>query len=201
MDRFKELFEEEVMKNSFPDSKLGFKWWAANLAEILAMLETLYEKFPKTFFRDGKKVKPLKIGIRKDIKVVLELRKKYDSKSLYQKKLLWAGLSIYTRTPEYLEKLSKQLYRIDLKGKRTERVTDEQVLLAKARLREIKKGNRFLNTEIDLKNPDLVKLFEATASQDNMSVDEYLKKVLYFYSKTVNFDPISPLIVSEKYQI
>ena len=182
-------------KNFFRDSKLGFKWWVANLAEILAMLETLYEKFPKTFFRNGKKVKPLKIGIRKNIKVVLKLRKKYDSESLYQKKLLWAALSIYTRTPEYLEKLSKHLYRIDLKGKRTERVTDEQVILAKARLREIKKGNPFLNTEIDLKDPELVKLFEATASQDNMSIDEYLKKVLYFYAKTVNFDPIIQSIV------
>ena len=75
------------------------------------------------------------------------------------------------------------------------------MILAKARLREIKKGNQFLNIEIDLKDPELVKLLEARVSQDNMSVDEYLKKVLYFYSKTVNFNPISPLIVSEKYQI
>jgi len=75
-----------------------------------------------------------------------------------------------------------------LKGKRTKRMSDEQVVLAKARLREIRKGNQFLNSEIDLKDPELVKLFEATVSQDNMSVDEYLKKVLYFYSQTVDFD-------------
>jgi len=116
------------------------------------------------------------------------LRKKSDTKSLYQNKLLTAALRIYTRNPEYLEKLLKQLYRIDLKGKRTKRVSDEQVVLAKARLREIKKGNKFVNSEIDIKDPELVKLCEATVSQDNMSVDEYLKKVLYFYSQTVDFD-------------
>ena len=185
------------MKNFFRDSKLGFKWWVANLAEILAMLEILYEKYPKAFFSEEKKVKPLKIGIHNDIKIALGLKKKYDSEYLHKKKLIWAALGIYTKTTEYVQKVSKQLYRIDLKGKRTERVTDEQVILAKARLREIKKGNQFLNTEIDLKDPELVKLFEARVSQDNMSLDEYLKKVLYFYAKTVNFDPISQSIVPE----
>ena len=183
--------------NFFRDSKLGFKWWVANLAEILAMLESLYEKYPKAFFSEGKKVKPLKIGIHNDIKIALGLKKKSDSESLHKKKLIWAALGIYTRTPEYIQKVSKQLYRIDLKGKRTERVTEEQVILAKARLRERKKGNKFLNTEIDLKDPELVKLFEARVSQDNMSLDEYLKKVLYFYAKTVNFDLVSQSIVSE----
>ena len=188
-------------KNSLPESKLEFKWWVANLAEILAMLETLYEKCPKAFFSEEKKVKPLKIGIHKDIKIALGLKKESEAEYSYKKKLIWGALGIYTRTPEYLQKVSKQLYRIDLKGKRTKRVSEEQVILAKARLREIKKGNQFLNIEIDLKDPELVKLLEARVSQDNMSVDEYLKKFLYFYSKTVNFDPISPLIVSEKYQI
>ncbi len=169
-------------------SKLGFKWWAANLTEILAMLNTLHEKFPKTFFSDFKKVKPLKVGIREDIKVALGLKKKYDSESLYQKKLLWAALNIYTQTPEYLQKLSRQLYRIDLNGNRTERVTDEQVLFAKARLREIKTINPLLSTQINLEDPELVKLFEATASEHNLPVDEYLKKALRFYTKSVNFD-------------
>ena len=76
------MFEEEVMKNFFRDSKLGFKWWVANLAEILAMLESLYEKYPKAFFSERKKVKPLKIDIHNDIKIALKLKKKYNSKIL-----------------------------------------------------------------------------------------------------------------------
>ena len=75
-------------------NQLELEWRTANMADIYAILVTLSEKFPKTFFIDEKKEKPLKIGIYEDIKVALGLKNKYDRQSKRQKRLILAALEL-----------------------------------------------------------------------------------------------------------
>jgi len=132
-------------------NQLELEWRTANMADIYAILVTLSEKFPKTFFIDEKKVKPLKIGIYEDIKVALGLKNKYDRQSKRQKRLILAALELYTLAPSYLQKASWGLYRINLEGNRTERVTESSARYSKAKLLEIKQKNTLVKK--DTSNP------------------------------------------------
>jgi sRNA-binding protein len=113
-------------------------WRSEHIPDIYTMLLTLSHKFPKAFFIDDKKMKPLKICIHEDIKIALGVKNQYDPDSRQQKRLIRSALYLYTSAPGYLLKLSKQLYRINLHGKKIERVTASQALIAKAQLEAFK---------------------------------------------------------------
>ncbi len=113
------------------------KWRTAHMAEIYTMLMSLCSKFPKAFSTDEKKVRPLKIGIYEDLKVELGLKGKKRIWAKVQKRLLREALKIYTSSPVYLKQLSKRLYRVDLFGKRIERVIKEQSNSAQVKLEEL----------------------------------------------------------------
>lgn len=114
------------------------EWRIANMSQIYMMLMELCAKFPKTFTTDEKKLKPLKIGINEDIKVVLGLKCDYRTEAKKRKRLVREALKLYTESPGYLKKLTQQLYRIDLQGKRTEKVVEEHAERAKMMLEELK---------------------------------------------------------------
>ena len=120
--------DDERYQQSQRDKKAKREWEKANKIQIYEMLNTLYEKFPKAFFKEDKKIKPLKIGIREDVDEALGLANKFDPESKNQKKLVQGALKIYIKNPVYQAKLAKKLYRIDLQGKRTERVGDNDRL-------------------------------------------------------------------------
>ncbi len=115
------------------------KWKTAHMAEIYTMLMSLCTKFPKAFTTDEKKVRPLKIGIYEDLKAELGLKGKEKIWAKVQKRLLREALKIYTSSPVYLKQLSKGLYRVDLFGKRTERVINSQSNSAQIKLEEFDK--------------------------------------------------------------
>ncbi len=54
----------------------------------------------------------------------------YQTEAKEQKRLLREALKLYSESPAYLKKISQQLYRIDLEGKRTEKVTEEYAKIA-----------------------------------------------------------------------
>ncbi len=85
-----------------------------------------------------KKIKPLKIGINEDIKVALGLKGDYRTEAKKRKRLVREALKLYTESPGYLKKLTQQLSRIDLEGKRTEKVVEEHAERAKMMLEELK---------------------------------------------------------------
>ena len=115
------------------------KWKTAHMGEIYTMLMSLCSKFPKAFTTDDQKIRPLKIGIYEDLKVELGLKGKKRIWAKVQKRLLREALKIYTSSPVYLKQLSKGLYRVDLFGKRTERVINSQSNSAQIKLEEFDK--------------------------------------------------------------
>ncbi len=106
------------------------EWRTIHMPEINEMLIKLYTKFPQAFSTDEQQVKPLKMGIYEDLKVALGLKGNYQSEARKQKRLLREALKLYSESPAYLKKISQQLYRIDLEGKRTEKVTEEYAKIA-----------------------------------------------------------------------
>lgn len=91
-----------------------------------AILEELYDTFPKAFFRAPEKVKPLRLYIQNFIKKKL---KKYPKHELRQ------ALVLYTQTKAYCEALARGGCRIDLEGNEvaTQKILPGHVEDAKAR--------------------------------------------------------------------
>jgi hypothetical protein len=102
-----------------PDSK-------PDIPKPQAILEELYDTFPKAFFRAPEKVKPLRLYIQNFIKKKL---KKYPKHELRK------ALVLYTQTKAYCEALAKGGYRIDLEGNEvaTQMILPGHVQDAKAR--------------------------------------------------------------------
>lgn len=95
--------------------------------EKLKIIDWLIETFPQTFFKKGKQIKPLKIGILDDI--FQEYRKL--SPAPFSKKSLRTALAYYCASPAYLNAQKKGRARIDLYGNELEEVTAEQAKYAK----------------------------------------------------------------------
>ena len=114
------------------------EWRSTHMPEIRMMLMELYTKFPQAFTTDEQQVKPLKMGIYEDLKVALGLKGNYQTEAKEQKRFLREALKLYSESPAYLKKISQQLSRIDLEGKRTERVTEEYAKIARMMLEELK---------------------------------------------------------------
>ncbi len=114
------------------------EWRTTHMPQIQMMLMELCTKFPKAFTTDEQQVKPLKMGIYEDLKVALGLKGNYQSEAKKQKRFLREALKLYSESPAYLKKISQQLSRIDLEGKRTERVTEEYAKIAGMMLEKLK---------------------------------------------------------------
>ena len=90
------------------------------LKDINEVLDFLYSEFPQCFKqKDG--IKPLKVGIFKDIAERIEGSEKVSKTQVRQ------ALRKYTSNWRYLEAVTKNEFRIDLDGQDAEKVEQEHV--------------------------------------------------------------------------
>ena len=92
--------------------------------DAIAVIRTLAERWPKTFFPEAKKRKPLKVGIFEDLKAAAP-----D----INRKMLRLALRMYTTSGAYLFACIRGHKRIDLNGNAVAEVSEKD----KARAREI----------------------------------------------------------------
>jgi ProP effector len=83
--------------------------------EAIAVIRTLAERWPKTFYPEVKKRKPLKVGIFEDLKAAAP-----D----IDPKMLRLALRVYTTSGAYLVACSKGHKRMDLNGNAVEEVSE-----------------------------------------------------------------------------
>ena len=99
------------------------------LKDINEVLEFLYQEFPQCFKqKDG--IKPLKVGIFKDIAERIEGSEKVSKTQVRQ------ALRKYTSNWRYLEAVTKSEFRIDLDGNQGEKVEQEHIDHAQKALEE-----------------------------------------------------------------
>ncbi|MCF6440675.1 RNA chaperone ProQ [Pseudoalteromonas luteoviolacea] len=99
------------------------------LKDINEVLEFLYSEFPQCFKqKDG--IKPLKVGIFKDIAEKIEGSDKVSKTQVRQ------ALRKYTSSWRYLEAVTKNEFRVDLEGGQAEKVEQEHVEHAQKALEE-----------------------------------------------------------------
>jgi ProP effector len=99
------------------------------LKDINEVLEFLYQEFPHCFKqKDG--IKPLKVGIFKDIAERIEGSEKVSKTQVRQ------ALRKYTSNWRYLEAVTKSEFRIDLDGNQAEKVEQEHIDHAQKALEE-----------------------------------------------------------------
>ncbi|MBQ4832467.1 RNA chaperone ProQ [Pseudoalteromonas sp. MMG010] len=99
------------------------------LKDIKEVLEFLYQEFPQCFKqKDG--IKPLKVGIFKDIAERIEGSEKVSKTQVRQ------ALRKYTSNWRYLEAVTKSDFRIDLDGNQGEKVEQEHIDHAQKALEE-----------------------------------------------------------------
>jgi sRNA-binding protein len=111
-----------------------YEGWNMRTDDAIEVIRTLAERWPKTFYPESKKRKPLKVGIFQDLKVAAP-----D----IEPKMLRLALRVYTTSGAYLFACSEGYKRVDLNGNAVEEVSEKD----KARAREIlearkKKGAR-----------------------------------------------------------
>jgi ProP effector len=92
--------------------------------DAMAVIRTLAERWPETFYPESKERKPLKVGIFKDLKAAAP-----D----IDPKMLRLALRVYTTSGAYLFACSKGHKRVDLNGNAVEEVSEKD----KARAREL----------------------------------------------------------------
>lgn len=99
------------------------------LKDINEVLEFLYQEFPQCFKqKDG--IKPLKVGIFKDIAERIEGSEKVSKTQVRQ------ALRKYTSNWRYLEAVTKSEFRIDLDGNQGAKVEQEHIDHAQKALEE-----------------------------------------------------------------
>ncbi|CAI86752.1 RNA chaperone ProQ [Pseudoalteromonas translucida] len=99
------------------------------LKDMNEVLEFLYQEFPQCFKqKDG--IKPLKVGIFKDIAERIEGSEKVSKTQVRQ------ALRKYTSNWRYLEAVTKSEFRIDLDGNQAEKVEQEHIDHAQKALEE-----------------------------------------------------------------
>jgi ProP effector len=98
----------------------------------LAIINWLVEHFPAAFFKKGKQIKPLKIGIFDDI---IDFYQRLESPP-FSKKNLREALNYYSASPAYLNCQKVDSARVDLYGNEVDVVTDEQAKYAYQRYQQ-----------------------------------------------------------------
>ncbi|STX28321.1 ProQ-like, activator of ProP osmoprotectant transporter [Legionella beliardensis] len=96
------------------------------------IINWLIEHFPNAFFKKGRQVKPLQIGIFDEI---VEFYDRLDSPP-FSKKALREALSYYSSSPAYLSCQKADSARIDLYGNEVDVVTAEQAKYAYQRYQQ-----------------------------------------------------------------
>ncbi|EAR27968.1 putative solute/DNA competence effector [Pseudoalteromonas tunicata D2] len=90
------------------------------LKDVTEVLSYLYEQFPNCFFeKEG--IKPLKVGIFKDVAERIEGDERVSKTQVRQ------ALRKYTSNWRYLEAVTKHAFRIDLDGNDCEKVEQEHI--------------------------------------------------------------------------
>jgi hypothetical protein len=97
-----------------------------NLSEVIISLSN---KFPKALFEDPTQIRPLKIGIDKDICALLP-----D----FELSLIRKALMRYTHKPSYFKSFQKNVWRIDLNGNKVQHLLAEDYRYARVNLFTIK---------------------------------------------------------------
>lgn len=100
--------------------------------EKLAIIDWLIDHFPNAFFKKGRQIKPLQIGIFDEI---VEFYERIDSPA-FSKKALREALSYYSSSPAYLSCQKPNTARIDLYGNEVDVVTEEQAKYAHQRFQQ-----------------------------------------------------------------
>ena len=98
----------------------------------LKTIDWLAENFPAAFFKKGKHVRPLKIGIFDDI---VDFYERLDSPP-FSKKMLREALNYYSASPAYLGCQKADSARVDLFGIEVDIVTQEQAKYAHQRFQQ-----------------------------------------------------------------
>lgn len=96
------------------------------------IIDWLIEHFPNAFFKKGRQVKPLQIGIFDEI---VEFYDRLDSPP-FSKKALREALSYYSSSPAYLNCQKEDCARVDLYGNEVDVVTSEQAKYAYQRYQQ-----------------------------------------------------------------
>lgn len=107
----------------------------ASKESLSAATEWLQDTFPNTFFY-GREIKPLKIGITKDI---LEFADNNSDENTPSKSKIRLAVVAYTRQRYYINKLRADVPRIDIEGNEAGIVTEEE---AKSAHFKIKRRNK-----------------------------------------------------------
>jgi ProP effector len=98
----------------------------------LKTIDWLADHFPAAFFKKGKQVKPLKIGIFDDI---IDFYERLDTPP-FSKKILREALNYYSASPAYLSCQKKGSARVDLFGIEVDVVSEEQAKYAYQRFQQ-----------------------------------------------------------------
>ena len=98
----------------------------------LQTIDWLMENFPAAFFKKGRDVKPLKVGIFDDI---IDFYERLDAPP-FSKKALREALNYYSASPAYLSCQKADTARVDLYGNEVDVVTIDQAKYAHQRFRE-----------------------------------------------------------------
>ncbi|WP_240656964.1 ProQ/FINO family protein [Neptunomonas marina] len=121
------LIERKVVNDEVtPKSKNKSKNRAANQAALQLLIDT----YPDVFSRDN--VRPLKIGIQEDLIA--------DEKVAKNK--IKRALASYVRAPQYFKAMVEDADRVDLSGEAVGKVTAEEALHAKEKLKEFHQRRR-----------------------------------------------------------
>lgn len=99
---------------------------------MLRTIDWLIEHFPAAFFKKGKQIKPLKIGIFDDI---IDFYERLESPP-FSKKNLREALNYYSASPAYLSCQTSNSARVDLYGNEVDVVTEEQAKYAHKRFQQ-----------------------------------------------------------------
>jgi len=95
----------------------------------LMIIDWLIENFPATFFKKGRQIKPLKIGIFDDI---IDFYERLESPP-FSKKMLREALNYYSSSPAYLSCQKADTARVDIFGNEVDVVNEEQARYAQKR--------------------------------------------------------------------
>ena len=98
----------------------------------LMIIDWLIENFSAAFFKQGKQIKPLKIGIFDDI---IDFYERLESPP-FSKKMLREALNYYSSSPAYLSCQKSNVARVDIYGNEVDVVNEEQARYAKKRFEQ-----------------------------------------------------------------
>jgi ProP effector len=134
--RQKKFSEKKLQKRAYntPEEKLSW------LERVRYGVELLKAYFPDCF-REGTDIKPLKVGIKKDLVLMLAGR---EDIAIGDKACMVSSLCWYVNASVYHQKMKEGAIRIDLKGLPAGTVTAEEAAFSAAKQDARRKKSRVL---------------------------------------------------------